>query len=34
MQTAGIDDIQISYGDCGKQHFYSIKTASNKCIKE
>ena len=29
---AGIDDIQISYGDCGKQHSWSRKTASNECI--
>jgi hypothetical protein len=27
-----IDQIEIDYGDCGKMHFYSRKTASNKCI--
>jgi hypothetical protein len=29
---AGIDDIVISYGDCGKLHRFSFKTAFKKCI--
>jgi hypothetical protein len=27
-----LDNIQISYGDCGKKHFYSRKSRSKKCI--
>jgi hypothetical protein len=28
----GVDDIVINYGDCGKLHSYSVKTAFKKCI--
>lgn len=29
---AGIDDIQVSTGDCGKRHFYSTKGFLKKCV--
>jgi hypothetical protein len=28
----GIDDIQVSIGDCGKKHIYSTKSLFKKCV--
>ena len=28
----GVDDIVISYGDCGKLHIFSVKTVFKKCV--